>query len=199
MTTNPGQSGEMEDNPTPDRDTGGDGTASEELPLDKVFEILKNSRRRQTLAYLNENSGNATLSDLAEHIAAIENDVSVRALSSDQRKRVYVGLYQCHLPKMDDMRIIRFDKHRGTVELTALATQFDPYIGDSKTVGWSRVNFGVSAAGIGLVALSTLGILPLGISYTSVAFAVLVIVAVSSAIQVCAENDQSIILEKVQE
>jgi hypothetical protein len=61
-----------------------------ELPLDQVFEILKNSRRRQTLHYLFENDGKATLSELAEHIAALENDVDIKAITSSQRKRVYV-------------------------------------------------------------------------------------------------------------
>lgn len=191
MSTIQQQSDEMENESTPDRDSGGDETEFGELPLDNVFEILKNSRRRQTLTYLNNNGRETTLSDLAEHIAAIENDVSVKALSSAQRKRVYVGLYQCHLPKMDDMSIIRFDKHRGTIELTAAATQVNPYINgsdDSDRFWLSQVNFGVSAAGIGLLTLSAVGIPPFGITYRSVALAVLAIVAVCSAIQVYAES-----------
>lgn len=184
------QSDDMENESIADRNCGGDKTEFDELPLDDVFKILKNSRRRQTITYLNENGRETTLSDLAEHIAAIENDVSVRALSSDQRKRVYVNLHQCHLPKMDNMSIIRFDKHRGTIELTAAATQLNPYINgsdDSDGFRWSRVNFGVSAAGIGLLTLGV-GTLPFGITDTSSALAALVIVAVCSAIQVYAES-----------
>jgi len=113
---------------------GSDGSDTDEdeseaeLPLDQVFEILKNSRRRQTLHYLLQNGGEGTLSELAEHIAALENDVEVRAITSSQRKRVYVGLYQCHLPKMDDMNIVDFEKNRGTVEIAANAKRLEPYL-----------------------------------------------------------------------
>jgi len=113
-----------------------------ELARDTLFELLKNERRRETLAYLKANDGRATLSDLAEHIAARENDLPVEAISSKQRKRVYIGLYQCHLPKMANAGVVDYEKNRGTVALTDLAAQLDPYLaveaadaGDAATAG----------------------------------------------------------------
>lgn len=47
----------------------------------------------------------------------MENDTTVKRLSSDQRKRVYIGLYQCHLPKMDKLGVVEYDKNRGRIEL----------------------------------------------------------------------------------
>ena len=104
--------------------------ASEPEPLSKdvLFELLKNQRRRDAIRYLEENDGEATLSDMAEHIAAKENDITVEALSSSQRKRVYIGLYQCHLPKMADTGVIDFEKNRGDIELQPPAEQLDPYL-----------------------------------------------------------------------
>lgn len=84
----------------------------------EIYTILKNPRRREALKYLERNDGEADLSDLAEYLAARENDIEVVALSSTQRKRLYISLYQVHLPKMDDMGVLQFDKHRGTIELT---------------------------------------------------------------------------------
>lgn len=101
-----------------------------QLSKDTTFEILKNQRRRDTLAYLRRNGGHTELSDLAEFIAAKENDIEVRALSSDQRKRVYIGLYQCHLPKMADAGVIEFEKNRGNIELLPTAEQLFPYLED---------------------------------------------------------------------
>jgi hypothetical protein len=102
---------------------------SEELSLSTTFELLKNRRRRDTISYLLEHEGRSTLSDLAEHIAALENGIEVVQLSSDQRKRVYIGLYQCHLPKLDKAGVIDFDKNRGTVVLReAVADQLVPYL-----------------------------------------------------------------------
>jgi hypothetical protein len=100
-----------------------------ELSLSTTFELLKNRRRRETISYLLDHDGQSTLSDLAEHIAALENGIEVVQLSSDQRKRVYIGLYQCHLPKLDKAGVIDFDKNRGTVLLKeSVADQLVPYL-----------------------------------------------------------------------
>lgn len=104
------------------RDADGD------LGMDEVFELLKNPRRRMVIGYLQDNDGSSTLSEVAEHIAAIENDITVHELSSDQRKRVYIGLYQCHLPKMDKFGVIDYNKNRGTIELQESVEQLQPYI-----------------------------------------------------------------------
>lgn len=101
---------------------------TEELSLDIIFEALKNKRRRQAINHLNEPGERVTLSDLAEHIAAIENDTTPELLGSQQRKRVYIALYQCHLPKLDSMGIIEFDADRGHVERTRAADQLDKYL-----------------------------------------------------------------------
>jgi hypothetical protein len=109
-------------------ETDSDRSTDAALTKDTLFELLKNQRRRDALAFLKATDGRTTLSDMAEHIAAKENDVPVEAINSKQRKRVYIGLYQCHLPKMADAGIIDFEKNRGTIELCALATQLDPYL-----------------------------------------------------------------------
>lgn len=107
---------------------GSSDSESAQLSKDVVFELLKNQRRRDALRYLKDNDGEATLSDMAEYIAAKENDITVEALSSSQRKRVYIGLYQCHLPKMSDAGVIDFEKNRGDIELRSLVEQLEPYL-----------------------------------------------------------------------
>ncbi|MFC6954576.1 DUF7344 domain-containing protein [Halorubellus litoreus] len=105
---------------------GGDDA---ELPLERVFDILRNERRQRVLGYLAVTDDDVIrIGDLAEHVAAIENDMPVNALSSQQRKRVYVALYQCHLPKMADAGVIEFDKDRGTIEVGPNADQLRPYL-----------------------------------------------------------------------
>jgi len=147
--------------PTKEGVPADDGTGSAETesppepPLDLVFGILKNSRRRKVLRYLCSNDGTATLSDLAEHIAAIENDTTPAQLSSSQRKRVYVGLYQCHLPKMDDVGVIDYNQARGHIELTDLAPHFEAYLDrddDERGREWHRYYGGIAAASIAALA-----------------------------------------------
>lgn len=100
------------------------------LPDDVVFGLLSNERRRLVLRYLYEYQDPTTLSDLAEHIASTEKDKSVSALSSSERKRVYVGLQQFHLPKLDDANVIDYSKSRGRVHLRPGADQLLRYLPD---------------------------------------------------------------------
>jgi hypothetical protein len=118
---------------------------------DHIFEILKNDRRRYVLRYLMESNDSVTIGTLAEHIAAFENDTTLAALTSRERKCVYVGLYQNHLPKMADVSAIEFDKARGTIALGSNAAQFEPYLdcAAQESVGWSR--YYLLLAGIGVV------------------------------------------------
>jgi hypothetical protein len=117
----------------------------ETLPLDTVFDLLKNQRRRRVLQYLREEK-EGTLSDLAEHIAALENQKDVAQLSSSERKRTYVGLYQCHLPRMDDAGVIDFDADRGTIELDDRAAQLERYL-DATRRRWPLYYGGIAVTG----------------------------------------------------
>ncbi|WP_458210663.1 DUF7344 domain-containing protein [Haladaptatus sp. NG-SE-30] len=99
-----------------------------ELSKDKIFHLLQTPRRRYVLRYLKENDGVVEMRDIAEQVAAWENGISVQALTSDQRQRVYIPLYQSHLPKLDEEGIIKYDQNRGTVERTELANQLDRYL-----------------------------------------------------------------------
>jgi hypothetical protein len=130
-----------------------------ELCLDDLFEILKNQRRRRVVEYLKQHDGTVSLSELAEHVAAIEEDTTVEALTSQQRKRVYVGLYQCHLPKMDDKGIISYDKDRGTIDPGPNLPLLNPYLAVEESGGtdWHRYYLGCVTAGWILLGANALG------------------------------------------
>ncbi|VTT88147.1 hypothetical protein DM2_1481 [Halorubrum sp. DM2] len=98
------------------------------IGFDQLFEILKNQRRRRVLQYLIENDGEVTLDHLAEEIAARETGKDIKQITSQERKRVYVGLYQCHLPKMDDYGAISYNKPRGRIEMGEHTSLFDRYL-----------------------------------------------------------------------
>lgn len=100
---------------------------SDALALDTVFGLLQNERRRRVLTYLLTESSRCELGDLAEHLAARETDKPVELLTSAERKRTYVALYQCHVPRLDDAGVVDFD--RGTVTLRDGAVQLAPYLG----------------------------------------------------------------------
>ena len=159
---------------------------SDEFTPDDIFDLLSNHRRRMVLHHLRQNGTSAEVSEIAAAVAALENDTTVEELTDQQRKRVYVSLYQTHLPKMAEMNIIEYDKEGGTVEL-ANQDAVDRYLtdGDQSTYPWTYHN-AVLVGGAGLLLLLSL----LDVSFFSelptlgVLVTVFVVFAVSATIQV---------------
>jgi len=130
----------------------------------EVFDVLKNERRRAVIRFLDDRGGSATLSEVAERIAADENDTTVERLTSSERKRVRIALYQCHLPRMDKMGVVDFDKDRGTIALRDSAADVLLYLdvpprGTETTGSSDRL---VVAFAVGVAALVTAGALGVG-------------------------------------
>lgn len=104
---------------------------SEDVPKlssDEIFHILQTNRRRDTIRYLLDTDGPVKMRDIAEYVAARENDKTVEELTSAERQRVYIPLYQSHLPKLDDEGIIEYNQPRGIVRPTDRLQIFKPYI-----------------------------------------------------------------------
>lgn len=101
---------------------------SAELSKDQVFHVLSVQRRRCVLRYLADHDGAVSMRDIAEQVAAWEHDTTVDDLRSDERQRVYIALYQTHLPKLDEYGIIDYNQPRGVVERTERAARFDQYV-----------------------------------------------------------------------
>ena len=94
------------------------------------------------------------LTELAEHIAAIENDTTVEDLTKQQRKRVYVSLYQTHVPKMEDAGLVEYDEDTTVLRLQARADEVDDYLGTDNRFRWEFVYLLVAGLGFLLVALA---------------------------------------------
>lgn len=131
-------------------------TDSEPLTTDGVFELLSNHRRRMVLFCLRQRGGSVGMNELAEQMAAMENNVPVSDLTSQQRKRVYVSLYQTHLPKMADMNIIEYNEEEGVVRLTDQTDEIDKYLTstDQSTYPWEFHYLGLAVSGGTVLLLS---------------------------------------------
>lgn len=144
-----------------------DSAADSALSMDDVFHILQTKRRRDVLRYVIDESGPVRLRDLAEYVAANEHGKAVDELTSSERQRVYISLYQSHLPKLDEHGVVTYDKDRGIVEATSMIDRFEPYLdgqmanAGSSTDRWP-VRYGFVALGSGLLLSGTaVGLVPL--------------------------------------
>ena len=132
-------------------DAGGDGP---HLTQDVLFDLLQNERRRLAIQCLRANGGEAALGDIAEHVAAVEQDTTVAGLASQERKRVYAALYQSHLPKLDRAGVVTYDRAAGTVGLGPAAGQVSAYLpptGEEPGRAWPRYYLAVGGVDLGIV------------------------------------------------
>lgn len=105
-------------------------SSEDSLELDGLYDILRNQRRRLVLYYLTHtHDESAKIGELAEQLAAWENQIPLNAVTSTQRKRTYNTLQQHHLPKMDERGLVEFDRARGRIRLTANERQLRVLLG----------------------------------------------------------------------
>jgi len=140
--------GEFRD-PTGQQQYRADQSPSEET----VFEVLSNGRRRFVFHYLKQEQRQVYLRELAEHVAAWENDKSIKQLTSAEAKRVKTALHQHHLPMMDNNGFVGYDSTRETVTLDERVADLEVYLDVVPGVDmpWSRYYLGLSV--VGLLAL----------------------------------------------
>lgn len=132
-----------------EQDLSSDSTISN-ISNNEVYDLLADTRRRYTLHYLKQSDGPVEVRDLAEKIAAWENDKSTAELTSQERKRVYISLYQSHLSTLDDEGIVDYNEDDGLVELSDEFRDLDVYLEvvPERTIPWSHYYLGLSLAGI---------------------------------------------------
>lgn len=130
----------------------------ESLSQDTVFDLLSSPRRRFILYYLRSHGGEASLDELTTQIAAWENGLDPDELTSQDEKRVYVSLYQTHIPKFEETGIVEYDSDEGIVRLTEQAREFDRYLSRSEPseFPWQLYYVGLAVVGGLLFALSAL-------------------------------------------
>jgi len=128
----------------------------ESLSQDTVFELLSSPRRRFILYYLRRHGGESTIDELTTEIAAWENDLAPEELSRQDEKRVYVSLYQTHIPKFEDEGVINYDSEEGIVQLTDRAEELDPYLEteEKPSPPWALFYVGLAILGGVLYALT---------------------------------------------
>lgn len=113
------------------------------LSKSDIFSVLQNDRRRCVLELLNSN-GSQDLRTMSEAIACIESGTAEPM--SNVRKSIYVSLLQTHLPKMESLGILTFDKFEDKVELMPAAADMKVYLEtvEEGNIPWSQYYMGLS-------------------------------------------------------
>lgn len=157
----------------------------EELSTDETFDILRNSRRRAVLTCLRANGGEMSVEALSECVAADEYDVQREAVTTEQYRRIYTGLYQCHLCRMEELGVLDFDNEDNMVRLRRRSTHLEPYLDPNRLEKWARFEFLLASGVASVVILGLLGMGPFAaiptVLYAGLTIATLVGLAVWQA------------------
>ena len=145
---------------------------------EEVFDAVKNLRRRYVLYYLQRYGGPIDLGELAEQVAAWENDTTVSNVSPGERKSVYSALHQTHLPKLESAGVLRYDPDRSLVRATERTERLELQLAsDPQTsVPWHRLYLTLATVSLVLLASVWVGLYPFtllsGVQYALVVIAV---------------------------
>lgn len=121
------------------------------LSQDKAFDLLSSPRRRYVINHLQHAGEPVELTELAKKVAAWENETSVGELTSKQQKRVYVSLYQTHIPKLEEFGIVEYDSDAGTVAVTDQIDDVSRYLSEEDNeIRWD-IYYLVVAVGSALI------------------------------------------------
>jgi len=115
---------------------------------EQIHDVLRNDRRRRVLEYLKQRLEPVSVRDLSEWIATHEAGTS--PAPSDVRKSVYNSLNQTHLPKLDDIGIVHYERDRKVVSLCEGARDVEIYMGVVNRLG---ITWGTYYRTLGVVAL----------------------------------------------
>lgn len=129
-----------------------------QVPVDTAFELLSNSRRRFVLSTVRKRDEPVELSELSAAVAAHEAGISTEAVDAAEQKRVYVSLYQSHIPKLESAGFVEYDPDCRTVETGTAVRAVDDYLGPVEpAVRWQRLTGGLSVLSVSLLVGATLG------------------------------------------
>lgn len=97
-------------------------------PLDAVFDLLENHRRRRTLAVLKRGDRRLTVNDLTKEIAVREFDALITDIPGEDVRDVNLSLHHTHVPKIAAFDLVVHDRKRNTVEPTDHLERLEPHL-----------------------------------------------------------------------
>jgi hypothetical protein len=138
------------------------GDTDAQLSTDAIFQTLGSRRRRHVLHYLRQQDRPVPIRELSEQLAAWELGKGHDAVTPKERKRLYTALHQTHLPTMNDLNVVEYDRNRGVASLTDHIGQFDIYLDvvSHNDLPWSQFYLALGGVLTAVVTVAALGIAP---------------------------------------
>ncbi|MFC4359050.1 hypothetical protein ACFO0N_13960 [Halobium salinum] len=99
-----------------------------DLPLDDVFDLLGDRRRRYVLYCLADWDGAVARDELARQVATWEHGGDLGDVPAESITRVTVSLDHVHLPRLVDYGVVTYDRESAELERAAGLDRLEPYL-----------------------------------------------------------------------
>lgn len=103
-------------------------TQTTDLPLDGAFRALGAAPRRRALRHLLDGSGVVAVAELVDRLHTDDGATSDRAADGLSRLDRHIGLVHVHLPLLEEVGVIEFDRRSRTVVATEAAASLAPFL-----------------------------------------------------------------------
>lgn len=125
----------------------------------EIHDVLRNERRTRVLEHLQEKRETVPLRELSEQLAVLETGETPPPRNI--RESVYNSLHQTHLPKLDAMEIVKYERNRKLVALADGSRQVNLYMETvpANDVTWATYYQTVGIVALTITTLSSMGIL----------------------------------------
>jgi len=157
-----------------------------------VFTLLSNDRRREVVRAFRKLEPPVSVGELAEHVAAAENEKSVAAVTSEERRRVYTALQQRHLDQLADAGIVEYERDQlvPTERIDELEMHLEVVGGDN--IGWAEYYLGLSLVMGAVILAAAAGIYPDVIPPMGWAIGVVAVFGFSAAVQLYSRTTNAV-------
>jgi len=129
----------------------------------EIYEVLANRRRREAIRNLSvaSDGGSVSLQELSVRIA--ERETGESPPPRTVRESVYNSLHQSHLPKLEALGVVVYDRDEREVRLHDRARDVNRYMELRTDYGftWSEVYRSIGVAGLTVVVGALGGVPPL--------------------------------------
>ena len=124
----------------------------------EIHDVLRNERRTRVLEQLQQKRETVQLRELSERLAVLETGETPPPRNI--RESVYNSLHQTHLPKLDGMGIVEYERNRKLVSLADGSQQVNLYMETvpANDVSWATYYLTVGIVVVTITTLSSMGV-----------------------------------------
>lgn len=113
----------------PPEEMAGDGTDNgTPLPLETVFQVLENQRRRVILYYLTTCTYPVPFKELVEEVAEQESETQAAEGPTESYEQVAVDLHHTQLPKLAQWGVIEYNTEMELITVAETLRPLDEYL-----------------------------------------------------------------------